>query len=131
MRYQMIQRPSRTSTFIQDQNQLSQSAQHNYQAKNPLPFPLHPSFRCTPTALRKRPGTILPLMMVSSTTRGISCGVTRPYETYAPEGKRILGSAFHSFCYWVLGACSRCPLARRYGVHPAKMTSPTPSRLSP
>jgi len=31
----------------------------------------------------------LPWRIVSSTTRGISCGVTRPYERYAPDGKRI------------------------------------------
>jgi hypothetical protein len=56
-----------------------------YQLKNPLLV----SDLARPTPLLIKPGTTLPFMIVSSTTLGISCGVTRPYERYAPEGNNI------------------------------------------
>lgn len=64
-----------------------------YHPKNPQPW--LPSALLTPTAFRTKPGTSRPRRMVSSTTRGISIGVTRPYDTYAPDGNRICHMSTH------------------------------------
>jgi hypothetical protein len=86
----------------------------SYQAKIPRPatVPLSPVL-VTSTAFLKSPGTILPSSIVSSTIRGTSCGVTRPYEMYAPDGNKIYASAHHRH------------------INQGKLTSMTPAYLCP